>query len=75
MQNSKGMKRDFSLYPKYRAAYVRAFDRMVEARRKEGLENRGAWTDGESVMRWWVGDDPNQITLADYLQEAGESMF
>lgn len=59
------MKEDFALYPKYRANYVRAFDKMVIKRQEEGLINTGAWTDGEHVMRWWVGDDPNQITLAD----------
>lgn len=68
MQGGKGMKRDFQIYPKYRAAYVRAFDRMVEAREAAGLVNNGTWSDGESVMRWWVGDDPNQMTLDDYLE-------
>lgn len=65
LQGFKGMKEDFALYPKYRANYVRAFDKMVIKRQEEGLINTGAWTDGEHVMRWWVGDDPNQITLAD----------
>ena len=23
----------------------------------------------ESVFRWWVGDDPNQITMLDYMKE------
>lgn len=23
------------------------------------------WETGEEVMRWWVGDDPRQITLED----------
>lgn len=72
MQGGKGMKRDFLLYPKYRAAYVRAFDRMLKAREEAGLKNKETWRDGESVMRWWVGDDPNQITLSDYLGEMGE---
>ena len=67
------MKADFELYPKYRAAYVRAFDRMVIEREKAGLVNTGSWIDGEHVMRWWVGDDPNQITLADYLQGIGDA--
>ena len=26
----------------------------------------------EHVMRWWVGDDPNQITIDDYLKMTGE---
>lgn len=28
-------------------------------------KNTSEWCDGEHVMRWWVGDDPNQITLSD----------
>ena len=72
MQGGKGMKKDFSFYLKYRASYVRAFDRMVKAREESGLVNRGTWRDGESVMRWWVGDDPNQITMSDYFGEIGE---
>lgn len=65
------MKEDFIKYPKYRAAYVRAFDKMCKARDEAGLVNNGAWRDGEHVMRWWVGEDPNQITLFDYMEEAG----
>ena len=65
------MKKDFEQYPKYRAAYVRAFDRMLKAREEAGLINREAWRDGEHVMRWWLGDDPNQITLFDYADEEG----
>lgn len=68
LQNFRGMKKDFANYPKYRAAYVRAFDKMVEARKKAGLETNNEWADGEHVMRWWVGDDPLQVTLFDYLE-------
>ena len=44
---------------------------MVIAREQAGLTLDGSWKwrDGESVMRWWVGDDPNQITLEDYLKD------
>ena len=62
------MKQEFLLYPKYRAAYVRAFDKMLIAREESGLENRETWRSGESVMRWWVGDDPLQMTLFDYIE-------
>lgn len=44
---------------------------MVKTREEAGLTNNGSWCDGEHVMRWWVGDDPNQITLFDYMEEAG----
>lgn len=70
-QGPKGMKKDFEQYPKYRAAYVAAFDRMLKAREEAGLINRKEWCDGEHVMRWWVGDDPNQVTLFDFMDEAG----
>lgn len=68
MQNFKGMKRDFYKYPKYRALYVRAFDKMLLARKEAGLETNEAWSDGEHVMRWWVGDNPQQISLFDYYE-------
>lgn len=68
MQNFKGMKRDFYNYPKYRASYVRTFDKMLLARKEAGLEIGEAWSDGEHVMRWWVGDNPHQITLFDYYE-------
>lgn len=71
LQNFKGMKQDFADYPKYRAAYVRAFDRMVKAREEAGLTTDSTWKDGEHVMRWWVGDDPSQMTMFDYFEEQG----
>lgn len=74
MQGFERMKRDFAKHPKYRANYVRAFDRMLKNRRERRLEISAAWHDGEHVMRWWTGDDPMQISLFDdidreYLDE------
>lgn len=65
MQGYKGMKADFAKYPKYRLNYVRAFDRMIEERKRRNLPT--SWETGKDVMRWWVGDDPRQITLEDML--------
>lgn len=61
-------KADLAKYPAYRANYVKAFDRMCKAREASGKANRGAWCDGEHVMRWWVGDDPMQITIDDWMK-------
>ncbi len=66
MQGGKGMKADFEKYPKYRANYVLAFDRMLEARKERYLPTTDAWQTGEDVLRWWVGDNPLQLTLEDY---------
>ena len=36
---------------------VRAFQKMLEVRKAEGKVDRCNWSDGESVMRWWLQDD------------------
>lgn len=58
---------EFERWPKYRALYVLAFDRMLEARRKAGKTSRldPQWFNGESVMRWWLGEDGAQILWED----------
>ena len=58
---------EFERWPKYRAMYVAAFDRMLEARRRAGKKERPntPWFDGESVMRWWLGEDATQILWED----------
>lgn len=72
----KCMNREFARYPKYRAQYVRTFDKMLEARRENGLEVNAAWRDGESVMKWWVGDNPLQceFDLENIIEEYEELM-
>lgn len=69
LQGFNGMKEDFARYPKYRDNYVRAFNRMLQARADAGQDNRD-WKTGEDVMTWWVGDDPRQISFMDeYVEE------
>ena len=45
-------------YPKYKALYIRAFDRMIEERKKRGLPCE--WKNGQEVVEWWVGDKEPQ---------------
>lgn len=61
MGNGKGQKKQFALYPKIRKCYVNSFQRMIDKRIADGLPCD--WGTGEDVMTWWVGDDPNQITM------------
>lgn len=71
LPSSKVMKDDFIRYPKYRDLYLRSFDRMLIARKEAGLPT--AWKSAREVMMWWVGDDPNQLSLfgePDYLKGA-----
>lgn len=47
---------DFERYPKYKEAYIRAFDKMLIERKKRGLENRTGWETGLKVFKWWMED-------------------
>lgn len=71
MQGSKGMIEDFIKYPIYRDNYLRAFKRMLDARRLRDLPT--TWKEPWEVFMWWVGDDPNQLSLfgsPEYLKDA-----
>lgn len=56
--------RDIATFPQYKERYIKAFDKMLQAR-KEARKNEPykLWTDGEGVFRWWVEDKtiPGQI--------------
>ena len=60
----KSMKRELQLYPKYKENYIRAFDRMIKARKENGL--KVVWNTGEEVLHWWVGVDNTQLTFEDF---------
>ena len=66
LAGAKQQYRDFEKYPKYRLNYVRAFERMLKRREELGKAKFNIWSGtGESVMRWWLGENPNQITFED----------
>lgn len=44
--------KEFSLFPKYKQMYIRAFDRMIEARKAAGLKSE--WQTGQEVFDWWI---------------------
>lgn len=54
---------EFALYPKYEASYKRAFAKMLEKRKEKNLPTQ--WETAEDVFRWWMGEDPKQLTFAD----------
>ena len=56
-------RREFARYPKYRDAYIRAFDRMLAERQTRGLPCD--WQTGEDVLHWSMEDGvlPGQIIL------------
>ena len=64
---------EFEQYPKYKEAYIRAFDKMLIAREEKGLKKMKGWKDGRSVFRWWIDEkwNPDQIEIKDWLYEIG----
>lgn len=75
MAGANGQKREFARYPTYYRAYVRAFQKMLDARAAQGLQNNVGWMDGESVMKWWLGEDTTQLDLFETLQVLEEMGF
>ena len=65
MLQQKNMRKDFARYPKYKANYIRAFQKMVDARKQRGLTNNETWSNGLAVFNWWIGYDANQLTFFD----------
>lgn len=57
------MLKAFARYPTYQQAYIRAFDRMLEERRKRGLKTD--WETGVDVFHWWMEDGvlPGQVSF------------
>lgn len=66
LANVKMRMMEFSRYPKIKAAYIRAFDRMNLERRKRGLPCQ--WQSGVDVFHWWMEDGvlPGQEVLGGF---------
>ena len=56
---------EFRLYPTYKRAYIRAFERMIEVIHEEGRITK--WQTGEDVFEWWMEEETlkGQIQLSD----------
>lgn len=52
ISGSKGIERDFKLWPKFRSLYIKSFEKMIAARKADGLPCQ--WETGEDVMMWWL---------------------
>lgn len=63
---SKARTMEFARYPRIKAAYIWAFDRMLEKRRKRGLPCQ--WQSGVDVFHWWMEDGvlPGQEVLGGF---------
>lgn len=54
MAGGKMMKWELSMFPKYKAMYLRSFERMLEIRKKKKLETD--WKTPFDVYNWWTSN-------------------
>lgn len=54
MASYREMTKEFVDYPKYRTAYIRAFQRMVDLYDDDSKRKHHNWKTGEDVFDWWT---------------------
>lgn len=66
---SKKRYAEFIKWPKYQTMYTNAFSRMLDERKKRGLQTE--WKTGEEVFHWWMKDGmlPGQVKFDDFENE------
>lgn len=59
--------KEFYDFPKYKEAYIRAFDKMIAERKERGKETK--WECGEEVFLWWMQSDDvvGQMSIDDFI--------
>ena len=64
---SKARAMEFTRYPRIKAAYIRAFDRMLDKRISLGKDTH-SWRSGVDVFHWWMEDGvlPGQEVLGGF---------
>lgn len=49
---ASNQKEELERWPKYKQAYIKAFDKMLEERKNNDMATD--WKTGEEVMKWWI---------------------
>lgn len=66
---------EFERYPRYKNLYIKTFDRMVKAREERELTNRAIWQTGNDVFKWWMGENPLQLTFEELEMLSNEQNY
>ncbi|MDR2044881.1 MAG: DNA cytosine methyltransferase [Clostridium sp.] len=63
MASEKQRREQFSMFPKYKEMYLRAFEKMIAYSHKQG--RRCSWDTAEQVYNWWTDMhyNPDQMTF------------
>ena len=73
MARTHGREKEFARWPKFKAAYIRAFERMLDERNKRGMQSSwGENATGKDVYNWWMEYNiiPGQIDMEELIQES-----
>lgn len=65
--SQKGARRDFEVYPQYKALYIKAINKMLAVREHRG---DGDWKTADDVMRWWLGEKDHNNEADEVTQES-----
>ena len=62
---TKGRAAQFARWPTYKRAYMRAFEKMLDVRKRKGLKT--LWENADEVFHWWMEDGvlPGQMQFDD----------
>lgn len=65
---NKGRYKEFADFPTYKAAYIKAFDNMLQVLKDKGTKTR--WKSGHDVFLWWMEDKniEGQMSIDDYME-------
>ncbi len=60
--------KEFEQYPKYKDAYIRAFQKMLEERERRKMKTFSYWGSAQKVFKWWMEDDSidGQLRMDEY---------
>ena len=66
----KHREKEFLRYPKYKAAYMRSFEKMLAVRSERGMKR--TWLSAKDVFNWWMEYDVlnGQIDIFEMIEEA-----
>ena len=68
MATTRIREEEFARYPKYKEAYIRAFQRMLDNCKARGTATSGDWKTGEDVFLWWMyGETGKKAEQAEVL--------
>ena len=70
MARQKGREQEFARWPKYKKAYLNAFEKMLAERIRKG-RTRDRWMTATDVFNWWMEYDvlPGQYNMFEDVEE------